>query len=171
MHITAVTPDLVPALSALATATFSETFGHLYPPTDLQTFLQKSYALPRLTAEIEDPAQIWRMALDGGTAVAYLQIGPVTLPHPEADPARDGELKRLYIRATHQGRGLGRTLMSLALDELAARFGDAPQWIGVWSENHKAQALYGAHGFVRVGGYQFAVGETMDDEFILRRLP
>ena len=102
---------------------------------------------------------------------AGTQVGPVTLPHPEADSARDGELKRLYVRATHQGQGLGRLLMDMALAEMGDRYGQAPQWIGVWSENHKAQALYAACGFVRVGAYQFAVGETMDDEFILRRQP
>jgi hypothetical protein len=31
--------------------------------------------------------------------------------------------------------------------------------------------LYEAYGFERVGGYKFAVGQTMDDEFILRRMP
>ena len=46
-----------------------------------------------------------------------------------------------------------------------------PQWIGVWSDNFKAQALYKAYGFERVGEYKFPVGKTLDDEFILRRRP
>jgi hypothetical protein len=32
------------ALSALATRTFTETFGHLYPPEDLSYFLEEAYA-------------------------------------------------------------------------------------------------------------------------------
>ena len=82
----------------------------------------------------------------------------------------DGELKRLYIRECQQGKGLGKKLMTLALEQLAATYGSAPQWIGVWSQNTKAQSLYEAYGFDRVGEYQFPVGNTLDDEFILRRL-
>jgi RimJ/RimL family protein N-acetyltransferase len=39
----------------------------------------------------------------------------------------------------------------------------------VWSQNHKAQKLYISAGFEKVGDYLFAVGETRDEEFILRK--
>jgi ribosomal protein S18 acetylase RimI-like enzyme len=100
-----------------------------------------------------------------------MQCGKVGLPHPDVRPSFEGELKRLYVHSSQQGKGLGRTLLSAAIDHMAERFGDAPQWIGVWSENHKAQALYASFGFHRVGAYQFSVGNTLDDEFILRRIP
>ena len=41
------TVDDAPTLSALAARTFTETFGHLYPPQDLQAFLQESYTVER----------------------------------------------------------------------------------------------------------------------------
>ncbi len=172
MQIITPTADHVPALAQLAAQTFSETFAHLYPIEDLQAFLRKSYGHDALTTEIAQPGQFWRMLVDDtGAGVAYLQCGPVSLPHLEADPSRQGEIKRLYVRQTMQGKGLGRQFMTMALDWLKERYGDAPQWIGVWSENHKAQALYGSYGFQRVGEYQFPVGSTLDDEFILRRNP
>ena len=48
---------------------------------------------------------------------------------------------------------------------------DGPRdvWIGVWSENYGAQRFYERHGFEKVGEYGFAVGKTVDREFILRR--
>ncbi len=172
MEILPVEPRHIPALSALAIRTFCDTFAFLYPPEDLKAFLAKSYAQDKLAAEVADPAQFWRMVWDeSGLAVAYLQCGPVTLPHAEADPATQGELKRLYVDQRAQGKGLGRQLMTVALDHLAERYGDAPQWIGVWADNHKAQALYDGYGFIRAGEYQFAVGNCRDDEFILRRQP
>ena len=171
MTLLPVTPDLVPALSTLAIDSFTETFGHLYPREDLEAFLRKSYAHDALLADIHDPAQYWRIVLDdSGAGVAYMQCGKVGLPHPDARPGFEGELKRLYVHSS-QGKGLGRTLLSAAIAHLTERFGDAPQWIGVWSENHKAQALYASFGFHRVGAYQFSVGNTLDDEFILRRIP
>lgn len=172
MDILPVESRHVPALSALATRTFCDTFGHLYPPEDLAAFLARSYAEDKLAAEVADPTQFWRIVWDeAGLAVAYLQCGPVTLPHPEANPATQGELKRLYVDASAQGKGLGRRLMAVALDHFAERYGRAPQWIGVWSENRKALSLYEGYGFAPVGEYQFAVGNTRDDEFILRRNP
>lgn len=171
MDILPVAPDHIPALAALATGTFTDTFGHLYPAEDLAVFLEKSYNHASLLTETQDTHQFWRMAWQDEKAVGYLQCGPVGLPHAEADPARHGELKRLYVDAATQGRGLGKALMAVALDHLAEIYGNAPQWIGVWSENHRAQALYGAYGFVRVGAYEFPVGHVRDLEFILRRLP
>ena len=172
MRILPVQSDHLPALAILARDTFTETFGPLYCPTDLETFLVRSYAIPVLVAETSDPAQFWRMAWDDhDQAVGYLQCGPVSLPHPEADGACQGELKRIYVRASHQGHGLGKALLELGLDWMYQRYGPAPQWIGVYCDNLKAQAIYASYGFVRVGGYQFPVGGQLDDEFILRRKP
>ena len=171
MRLLPVAPDHIPALSALAVDTFATTFGHLYAPEDLQSFLEISYNHETLADEIGDPQYFWRIAWgDDGMALGYLQCGPVSLPHAEADPTRHGELKRLYVSPAAQGKGLGKRLIAAALDHLAERFGDAPQWIGVWSENHRAQALYAAHGFVKVGAYDFPVGRARDHEFILRRI-
>jgi len=171
MRILPVEPRHIPALSQLAMDTFTETFGHLYPPEDLSAFLEKSYTPRKLVQEIADPAQFWRIVYAGGEAVAFLQCGPVGLPHPAADPQHEGELKRLYIHSSQQGKGLGKRLLTIAIDWMNETYPGNPQWIGVWSENHKAQALYGAYGFERAGAYRFAVGQTLDDEFILRRLP
>jgi ribosomal protein S18 acetylase RimI-like enzyme len=169
MRILPVEPRHIPALSQLAIETFKETFGHLYPPEDLSAFLIKSYAPVQLEIDLADPAQFWRIVYDGDDAVAYLQCGPVGLPHPDADPKHAGELKRLYVHSSQQGKGLGKRLLTIAIDWMTETYPGNPQWIGVWSQNHKAQALYNACGFERVGEYQFAVGQTLDDEFILQR--
>lgn len=172
MHLITPTPEHLPALSELAARTFSETFGHLYPPEDLDAFLIKSYAVDKLAAEVGDPKQFWQLAVDeGGKAMGYLHCGPVGLPHVEADPSSHGELKRIYVASQAQGMGLGKRLLTTAMGWMEGAYGKAPQWIGVWSGNVKAQTLYRAYGFERVGEYKFAVGRTLDNEFILRRKP
>ena len=172
MQLITPTPEHLPALSELAARTFSETFGHLYPPEDLDAFLIKSYAVDALAAQVGDASQFWQLAMDDdGQALGYLHCGPVGLPHAEADPSSHGELKRIYVASQAQGMGLGKQLLKVSVDWMAATYGNAPQWIGVWSGNVKAQTLYQSHGFERVGEYKFAVGKTLDDEFILRRRP
>ncbi len=161
-------PDDAPTLSWLARETFVETFGHLYPAEDLETFLRSSYEVEKLRAEIAGPRQYWLIAEDAeGQAIGYAQSCPCALPHAEVSAAH-GELKRIYLRRSAQGTGLGRELMDRSLAWIDATF-EGPVWIGVWSENHKAQRLYQRYGFSKAGEYQFAVGETRDQEFILMR--
>lgn len=169
-----ITPTIehIPQLQPLMRATFTDTFGHLYPPADLAAYLGSAYSSAQLASELGDPRNFWQLVLDGsGDPVAYLECVPAHLPHPDLDPQHDGEIERLYVLPSQQGKGLGRQLMGLALDHLRQRHGAAPQWLGVWSQNLRAQALYRSYGFGKVGEYEFPVGGTIDHEFIFRRLP
>jgi ribosomal protein S18 acetylase RimI-like enzyme len=161
-------PEDAAALSGLARDTFTETFGHLYPAADLEAFLEASYATEKLRKEIGDPQLYWLIAEDdAGSAIGYAQSGPCGLPHRDVSNEH-GELKRIYVRRTAQGSGLGRDLLERSLAWIADCF-TGPVWIGVWSENFKAQRLYQHYGFKQAGEYEFAVGETRDQEFILMR--
>ena len=172
MQIIAPSAEHVPQLQKLMRATFTETFGHLYPPADLAAYLDTAYAAERLQAEVTDPWNFWRVVLDGsGAPVAYLECVPAHLPHPEVRPEAHGEIERIYVLSSQQGKGVGRKLMTIALDYLDERYGQEPQWLGVWSQNHRAQALYRSYGFDKIGEYEFPVGETRDHEFIFCRFP
>jgi GNAT superfamily N-acetyltransferase len=153
-------------LAEVGRDTFVETFAHLYPPEDLKAFLESAYAPDSFARYlVADGHALWLAEADG-RAVGYVQVGPCALPHPEVTPGC-GEVKRLYVRKEAQGTGLGTRLLDIGLDWLASP--GRRLWIGVWSQNLGAQRLYARYGFRRVGGYQFAVGNTLDDEFILSR--
>ena len=172
MQIIAPTIDHLPQLQRLMREVFTETFGHLYPAADLAHYLDTAYGADQLRSELTDPWNFWRLVLDhSGEAVAYLECVPAHLPHPEVRPEAHGEIERIYVLRSQQGKGLGRKLMTAAIEHLDERYGDAPQWLGVWSENLRAQALYRRYGFEKVGEYEFPVGDTLDHEFIFCRLP
>lgn len=160
------------ALAALKLATFRETFleggfGIPYPPADLAQFEAASYAPDRVAAELADPGHATWIAEDEADMLGYAHVGPCKLPHAETRPD-EGELYQLYVRREAQGRGLGKRLLDAALAHLAATR-PGPVWLGVWSGNHRAQAIYVACGFTQVGGYCFPVGAWTDDELIFRR--
>ena len=160
-------PDDAEILSCIASRTFTDTFGHLYPAQDLQAFLSESYSLEACERVLaDDTCAVWLLE-DVGVAVGHALAGPCTLPHAEVAPG-DGELKRLYVLRDHQNGGWGGRLFGTALEWLE-RDGPRTLWIGVWSENHGAQRLYARHGFEHVGDYDFVVGNIRDHEFILRR--
>ena len=154
-------------LSAIGAETFTETFGHLYPPRDLQVFLAESHGLERTQDDLADPTKAaWLIEADG-TAIGYGLAGPCSLPIAEVTPAC-GEIKRIYLRKGWQGSGLGAQLFKDMTAWLQAA-GPRTVWIGVWSENHGAQRFYARHGYVRAGEYGFVVGDTVDHEYALRR--
>ncbi len=161
------TPADAEALSRIGAETFSETFGHLYPPQDLATFLETAYAVETSRRDLADPDKAVWLVEAGGAVVGHALAGPCDLPHDEVTTTC-GELKRLYILKAFQGGGTGSRLLAETLAWLE-RDGPRRLWIGVWSENFGAQRLYGRLGFEKVGEYHFIVGETRDREFILRR--
>jgi GNAT superfamily N-acetyltransferase len=159
--------DDADVVSSLGARTFADTFAHLYPSEDLETFLAYAYGLERTRGDLAHPHKAtWLLELDQ-EAIGYATAGPCGLPHPEASPT-DGELYRIYVLKAFQGGGRGSLLLKTALDWLE-KDGPRPLWIGVWSENFGAQKLYAAKRFQKVGEYRFPVGETQDLEFILRR--
>ena len=159
-------PEDAETLSAIGAETFVETFGHHYPPAHLKTFLESAYPLSGSQADLANPGVEILFAERGGRVVGYCKIGPCRLPvDTGGEPCI--ELHRIYLRAEAQGLGVGRALLDWTLARARAR-GAANVFLGVWSENPRALAVYRARGFEAVGGYQFAVGETLDDEIIMK---
>lgn len=154
-------------LSQLARHTFDETFGHLYPPEDLQAFFVDAYAVEKQRVILAHPDYAVWFLEDDGRAVGHAAAGPCGLPHPEVAPG-DGELKRLYLLADYQRGGWGGRMFDTAMEWLQ-RNGPCTLWIGVWSENAGAQRFYARKGFEIVGEYRFPVGRVRDREFIMRR--
>lgn len=163
--------DDAAALGALGRQTFIDTFvegfGIPYPQADLNAFLDASFNVEPTLKKLAEPGAAWWVAERDGELLAFSNAGPNGLPHPEARPSHM-ELRRLYVSKTAQGLGLGTQLLTLSLDWMDAHT-KGPLWIGVWSGNDKAQRLYAAYGFEKVGDYDYPVGAWRDHEFILRR--
>jgi diamine N-acetyltransferase len=162
------TGDDGPALAALGAATFAETFGHLYPPADLRAFLAASHSPHAWARALADPQRaVWVATLADRRPIGFITVGACKLPAENREPAA-GEVQQLYVLAAYQNLRLGSALMDVGLQWLAAH-GRTPLYVGVWSENFGAQRFYRRYGFDKVGEYGFAVGNTLDREFILRR--
>lgn len=162
----------IEALAALKRETFRESFvdggfAIPYPVEDLAVFEEASYAIDKVASELADPGKACWIAEMEGRLLGYAHVGPTKLPHPEARTG-DAELYQLYVRNEAQGLKLGGKLLALALDHLR-QTRPGPIWLGVWSGNLRAQAIYTAQGFEKVGEYDFPVGSWTDREFIFRR--
>lgn len=154
-------------LANLGRDTFIETFGHLYRPRDLQTFLASKYTPEIIAREIADPALRHQAVESQGDLVAFIKIGPLGLPVP-APLSPAGEIKQLYVRQSFAGQGLGKQLMSWAFAQMKAA-GIAHLYLSVFSENVRAINFYRRCGFRKCGEYHYPVGEQLDLEWIMHR--
>lgn len=195
------TPADAEALSSLSRICFTQTFGHLYDPTDLAVFLDEAYTPDVLRAELADPDRATWLLFEDEADEGFSRPDSSRTDHPSAPEACDeapassashvpiGYVTACPAHLPHpdvapgdgeiqrlyilQGhQGGGRgTLLLNTALEWLERDGPRTLWIGVWSENYGAQRFYARHGFETVGEYSFMVGDHADHELITRRLP
>lgn len=151
-------------LADLGTRTFTETFGHLYSPENLEAFLV-THSEERWQRELSDSAFAVRLGEAGGEAVAYAKLGPPTLPfEPRGQPI---ELRQFYILKPWHGAGIADEMMQWVLDE-AGRRGADELYLSVFIDNHRARRFYERYGFEPVGRYDFMVGTHADEDTVMR---
>lgn len=155
----------LPAIDRVFRRSFCDTFAHLYRPDDLASFLAQ-FTPEAWAEEYHDPGYRFRVAEADGVVVAFVKLGPVTLPAKTTADA--WELRQFYVLKQWHGAGIAAELMDWALAE-AARRGVGELFLSVFTDNHRARRFYARHGFVDFGRYQFMVGTHADDEIIMKR--
>jgi ribosomal protein S18 acetylase RimI-like enzyme len=148
-----------------AAGSFTATFGHLYPPEDLASFLAENYAEHVTREELEDRAYRYWLAEREDAIVGYSMAGPVGLPIEHA--SSDRELYRLYVSESVKGAGVAAVLLQHVLDWARGEEA-AALWLSVWENNARAQSFYKRYGFEHVGEHKFMVGRVADRDFIWR---
>jgi ribosomal protein S18 acetylase RimI-like enzyme len=155
-------PDDAAALADLHRRSFAETFAHLYRPEDLAAFLDQ-LSEEGFRGELLDGTHQVRFAEADGVPIAFVKLGPITLPVQPSRPAL--EFRQLYVLKGWQGAGVAQTLSEWAIDR-ARRRGAEELYLSVFVENHRAKAFYRRYGFTYVGPYRFMVGEQADEDEI-----
>lgn len=166
------------ALAALGVEVFTATFAHSCTKEQLQAFLDEAYTPEAIAKDIADNSKDVLVATEeddndsssstpGGSGKL---LGFMYLTRGSSEPCVDHlerpvELQRLYIALGAHGKGLGKAL-SLAADERAREQGFKTIWLGVWEENHKAQAFYRKMGYERIGEHVFDVGGDLQTDEI-----
>lgn len=159
-------PDAAPEISRFANHAFTETFGHIYAPSDLATFLDGWNPPERLASQLADPD--WTVALirdPDGAILGYIKLGPIDFELPDGHTATDAiELHQLYVASAAKGKGIAVALMDWGIAE--ARKQARILYLSVFSENPRAQAFYRRYGFVDIGRNAFRVGNHIDEDRI-----
>ena len=88
--------------------------------------------------------------LTGGQA----QTEPVEAEHSMENAF---EVHRIYVLKSHQGQGFGKEMFDFAMQEAVKR-GFFWVWLGVWEKNFK-----------RFSEHEYATGETVDIDWLIRK--
>jgi ribosomal protein S18 acetylase RimI-like enzyme len=154
-------------LASLGARTFSETFAADNSDADMDAYLSAAFSEEQQTAELVDPTSTFYIAENDGVAVGYamLRSGSVLDSITNDRPI---ELVRLYVSQEQIGQGVGAALMQACIDE-AGRQGSRTLWLGVWENNHRAQAFYRRWEFHEVGTHIFQLGNDPQTDILMER--
>jgi ribosomal protein S18 acetylase RimI-like enzyme len=154
-------------LAKLGARTFSETFAADNSDADMAAYLASAFSEAQQAAELAEPNSTFHIAERDGVAVGYamLRSGSVLDSVSNNKPI---ELARLYVSADQIGRGVGAALMLACIDE-ASCSGHQTLWLGVWENNHRAQAFYRKWGFHQVGTHIFQLGDDAQTDLLMER--
>jgi ribosomal protein S18 acetylase RimI-like enzyme len=167
MIIRPITSADLPQLGQLAQQCFTETFGHLYSPQNLQHHLDTFCSATFFKNELAEGNEIL-VVEENGLLVGYAKYGHIGVPLKAKPHPNDREIHRLYVLTAHHGKQFGRQLIEAMLAK--PQMQQAPAiYISAWSENYKALRFYAHYGFSYFDNYTYYVGDHADDEFILQR--
>ncbi len=163
-------------LSGLARRTYVDAFASSMRAGDLAAHLDRQLSAERVLAMLRE--DVFLLAFEAEALAGFAQLGDARVDAAHLDAAvaprpGDQEIRRLYVLAERQGRGIGTRLLEAALAHRRVA-PDADVYLDVWRRNAAARRLYERHGFERAGERPFDVasGEaTGVDVILVRRAP
>jgi len=156
------------AIAAFADGSFTHTFGTIYDPADLATFLAGWNPPERVRTQIASADHDIALVRGGaGDILGYIKMGPVDFDLPDDQPVDHAvELHQLYVAEAAKGTGVAVALMEWGI--AWARTRASILYLTVFTENHRAQAFYRRYGFYDVGRNEFHVGNHIDEDRFFR---
>lgn len=168
MTLRKATLDDLDTLLPFAQHTFETAFGALWNAADLAHYFKTSYSREGLAAELVNPHCTFWFAEDDGKLLGFLQLE--TKDAPTAVRAQNPLFfHRVYVDTSLIGRGIGSTLMQLALDEAEKGKHDA-LYLTVWDINPAAVRLYHRWQFRKIDYVAFPIDSDIEptDYLMLR---
>lgn len=154
-------------LTKLARETYSAAFGHSLSAADLASHLENKLSLNHVKRILDEDTVL--IAETEDRMIGFVQFGHANLV-AEAITRNYQEIRRLYVQAEFQNKGIGAQLMEAALAHPNSRHAERIL-LDVWEHNHGAQRFYERYGFKVEGERKFEVAsgaETSLDLIMVR---
>lgn len=155
----------VELLQELGARTFRETFGNQNSPEQMDSYVNQAFSLQRLGNEINNPESSFYMVHCDMEPAGYLKIN---IGKSQSEPMGIDalEIERVYILSHYQRQGLGKVLITHAL-EVAAATNKTKVWLGVWENNTSAISFYSSLRFFQEGTHDFHLGDEKQTDWLM----
>lgn len=137
-------------IAVLGSATFYEAYFEQDIPSALANYILESFSPEQIAAEMAEPGSEFLLIFLKEKAVGYAKLRGAAAP-PGVASANAIEMQRIYVVERVWGSGAAEMLLKSVLDRAGERGFDT-LWLGVWTENKRAQRFYEKHGFRDTGG-------------------
>lgn len=153
-------------LQLIGRQTFLETFAEVNTEENMQRYLDESFAVDKLTAELTTPDSEFYFASLNNRVIGYLKVNFGQAQTELKDP-KGLELERIYVLKEFHGRRVGQILYETAFG-IAKRIDADYLWLGVWEENQRALRFYKKNGFVEFDKHIFKLGNDEQTDIMMR---
>jgi diamine N-acetyltransferase len=161
------TSEDIHTLTHFSCKTFNETYAHMNTPSNMRTYLEKSFNIGKLRSELSDHNSLFYFLYADGELAGYIKINE-SPAQTDINDTQSLEIERLYVAKEFQGKGFGSVLMNKAIDVANMRE-KTYIWLGVWEKNDKAIKFYKRNGFSEFGKHSFVIGEEEQTDYVMRK--
>lgn len=154
-------------LQEISYETFNETFKDQNSAENMIAYLERAFNLNQLEKELSNISSEFFFVYFENEVAGYLKINSNDAQSEEMGEEAL-EIERIYIKTKFQKHGLGKYLLTKAL-EIAMERHKKEIWLGVWEKNENAIAFYKKMGFVQTGVHSFTMGDEEQMDFIMTK--
>ncbi|WP_371926090.1 GNAT family N-acetyltransferase [Flavobacterium cerinum] len=167
MRISSVSIADIEILQQIGKDTFFETFSANNSEEDMKKYLENSFSIPKLTAELNNPDSRFFIVWDDVNAVGYLKVN-FGQAQTELQDDTAIEIERIYVKSEYHGQKVGQLLYEKAL-EIAEQEQMKYVWLAVWEENQRATRFYTKNGFVAFDKHIFRLGDEEQTDIMMKK--
>ena len=166
IHIKKVTTHDIYRLQQIGRQTFLEAFSNGNTEENMVTYLEESFSMIKLRAELEDNNSEFYFAELDNTIIGYLKLN-WGKSQTEIQDENTLEIERIYVLKDFYGKNIGQLLFQKAKD-IAIQKKVNYVWLGVWEENLRAINFYKKNGFSEFSKHVFLLGNDKQTDIMMK---
>ena len=153
-------------LREISIQTFVDTFANQNTPENMESYLQTSLSIEKLSIELNHPESEFYFAELNDEIIGYLKLN---YGLAQSEPLENAlEIERIYVRKEFHGKKIAQLLYNKAIERATERR-DHFIWLGVWEHNARAIAFYTKLGFTAFGTHPFMLGNDKQTDILMKR--
>ncbi len=161
-----VNQSQVQLLQKISIKTFKQAFGNDNTKENLLSYLDKSFNIGSLLAQINHPNSKFYFVYLEKVIVGYFKIN-IGESQTELQKTESLELERIYIYKVYQNKGFGKIILN-EVKNLATIMQKNFVWLGVWEHNLKAISFYQNFGFQKFDEHIYIIGNDPQTDWMMQ---